>query len=276
MNSHRNDRKAGKEQYYTVDNLTVKCCNMIKHLISDYKLIVEPCGGTGEFIDAIKNVLNKKSWSIDIDPKRKDIIKGDWLEVNESFDKPFAVITNPPYGRNHDLSVKFFNHSASLKADLICFLIPISWRKWSIQNRLNNNYHLILDKEITQEDMFYGKSMNNKKGDMRCIFQVWKKEDFKRKKVVIEDKGYLIRSTPLEADIQLTQQSYESLILEYKTNFIRKKVAGNFYFKIKNKEVLNKLKYIRDNKLFKEFTDNSMYFAKSISFNEINYLLNKL
>lgn len=271
MNSYRNDRKVNLEQYYTHADLAKDCVNIATKFIKD-DLLVEPCAGTGEFINHFprKNLFS----AFDIDPKFESCEKISWFDVEE-IDRPFSVITNPPYGRNNSLSVRFFNHAANLGANYICFLIPISWRKWNLQNRLNNNYHLVEDVEITRDNMFYGTEMSTKKGEMRCIFQVWELRNYKRRKIIIKDNGYLIRSTPELADIKLTQQSYESKVLEVFTEFERVKVPGNFYYKIDGDYVIDALKEIRKNKEFKLFTDYSMYFTKSISFDEINYLLNE-
>lgn len=275
MNSHRNNRKTGKEQYYTNSSVAYECLEIASSVIPKDSFVVEPCGGTGEFLNAIQDHYGLNYYSCDIEPKDPRVERKDWLKVDEKFDKPFVVITNPPYGRNNSLSARFFNRAALLEADYICFLIPISWRKWSIQNRLDKNYHLVEDVEITRKDMFYGDSMTDKDSEMRCVFQIWERRDEIRERVVIEDNGYLVRSTPEESDIKLTQQSYDSKVLEVFTKFKREKVAGNFYYKIKDKTVIDALEYIRKEKLFREFTDYSMYYTKSISLDEINYLLNK-
>ena len=273
MNSYRNNRIVNKEQYYTNADIAEKCVKeALKYVKND--LLVEPCGGTGEFVKHFENTSNLFS-AFDIEPKYKHVEELNFFDWKGTEEK-FSIITNPPYGRNNSLSVRFFNYAASLNANYICFLIPISWRKWNIQNRLDNNYHLVKDIEVTAENMFYGEEMNNKKGEMRCIFQIWERRSTIRKKIIIKDNGYLIRSTPEEADVKITHQSYESKILEITTDFKKIKIPGNFYYKIKNKEVIDKVNYIRKNKLFKKFTDYSMYFTKSISFDELNYLLNEL
>lgn len=272
MNSYRNDRKVDKEQYYTNTNIAKQCFDIARKYVGN-DLLLEPCGGTGEFVKNFETVKNKFS-AFDIDPKYDHCELQDYFDV-DFINGPFSVITNPPYGRNNSLSVRFFNKSAELGANYICFLIPVSWRKWNIQNRLHVKYHLVEDVEVTSKDMFYGDEITDKKGEMRCIFQVWERKEIDRKPVKIKDNKFLIRSTPEKGDIKLTQQSYESKILEVFTEFERIKIPGNFYYKIDGDYVIEALKEIRKEKLFKRFTDNSMYFAKSISLNEINYLLNE-
>ena len=64
--------------------------------------------------------------------------------VNMRFD---VVIGNPPYGKNSSLAVAFMNKCAELSSDII-FVIPRTFRKPSIINRLNNKLHLVSDKTI--------------------------------------------------------------------------------------------------------------------------------
>ena len=50
--SYANTRTTGKEQYYTEANVVDLCLAEVKkHIDLDDKMILEPCGGTGEFIE---------------------------------------------------------------------------------------------------------------------------------------------------------------------------------------------------------------------------------
>ena len=131
-----NNRKSGLEQHYTTPLITEFCTKKFFDIIGNYKgIVLEPCAGTGEF----SKQMNKYAWDIDemdLDPKREGMRQGNFLEFDFYSGGAFSIITNPPFGRNNSLSVKFFNHAAEFKADYIGFLIPASWRKWSMQNRL--------------------------------------------------------------------------------------------------------------------------------------------
>ena len=50
---------------------------------------------------------------------------------------------NPPFGKNCSLAIKFFNKAAEF-ADLIAFIIPRTFKRISIQNKLNLNFSFIL------------------------------------------------------------------------------------------------------------------------------------
>ena len=74
------------------------------------------------------------------------------------------VIGNPPFGRVSSLAIKFFNYSAKW-ANVIAFIIPRTFRKTSIQNKLNNNFHLIYDEEIPNKPCCFSPIMM-----VKCCF----------------------------------------------------------------------------------------------------------
>jgi hypothetical protein len=72
------------------------------------------------------------------------------------------------------LAIKFFNHSAQW-AKVIAFIIPRTFRRPSVQNKLNNSFHLIYDEDVpTKPCCFYPPMM------VKCCFQIWQKKDIKR------------------------------------------------------------------------------------------------
>jgi predicted RNA methylase len=163
-----NTRKTGKEQYYTLQEIAHHCTSRLFSILKkkehlDDILFIEPAGGTGEIIDALETVSGKNCLavlSMDIEPKHRLVQKDDFL-ISSTIDtlidqrqkelipnKKIVVFTNPPFGRMNSLSVKFFNRSA-LFADYIAFIIPKAWRKWSVQNRLDDSFHLIHDEDLS-------------------------------------------------------------------------------------------------------------------------------
>ena len=272
MQSRANTRKTGKEQYYTNRDIAIRCSEIASKYIGKDHLVVEPAGGTGEFIEAMKSVGFKQLYSTDIEPKHPEVLEGSWLDVLH-LDKPFSVITNPPFGRMNSLSVKFFNHAAHLGAEYICFLIPVSWRKWSLMNRLALNYELVDDVDLPNEHLFYGDDVDTSKVNvLKSIFQVWKRTDTPRKKITVEEKGFLTRSSPEDADIQIIHQGWSCG--KVNSTFDRtKNVNGTNYYKAEE-GVVRVLEQLTDGG-YDEFTKNCAYVA-SISLAEINSKLNEI
>jgi predicted RNA methylase len=137
------------DQYYTSKWLALECINYVVNNVEiEYRqLYLEPSAGIGSFLQAD---LNDKYIAMDIDPKANNIIKFDYLKsvVPTNWQKNIVtIIGNPPFGHAGNLAIKFFNHS-TLFADTICFILPRSFKKISIQNKLNMQYNLTFEKDL--------------------------------------------------------------------------------------------------------------------------------
>lgn len=167
-------REAGLDKFYTVPTISEKCLASISlhYKWSDWGLVIEPSAGNGSFLTRIPT---EKKLGIDIFPEHKDIIKQDFL----TYSPPngvgkILVVGNPPFGRVSSLAIKFFNH-ASKWADVIAFIIPRTFRRVSVQNKLSRDFHLVFDEEIPIEPCSFSPPMMAK-----CCFQIWEKRDTQR------------------------------------------------------------------------------------------------
>lgn len=80
------------------------------------------------------------------------------------------------------MAIAFFNESAKI-ANTIAFILPRSFKKDSIQNRLSLNFKL--KQELDLEDCsFYLKNEKNIK--VPCVFQVWEKTNIVRDPVKLK------------------------------------------------------------------------------------------
>lgn len=258
-----NLRTTGKEQFYTPIDIAHKLVKDLDALIClNNKTIIEPSAGTGSFIKALNN-LGYTAKAFDIEPKYPEIIKQNYLETNEIAN---VVLGNPPFGRNNSLSIPFFNKAAKT-ADYIAFIIPRSWRKWSVSNRLNTSFHLIEDKDIQidyENDL--GNKLNNS-GLLRTCWQVWEKRNYEREIVKIPDYGLIKKTKPELANVAITVFGYGCGKVE--TEFERRKNSTKLYLQADKKtiEILKTLNY-------QEFSLKTAT-IEALSFQEINYLLNK-
>ena len=84
--SYANTRTTGKEQYYTKESVVDLCISQVLKAVPDIdsRTILEPCGGTGEFIEGLLRAGIDKSRiiSYDIEPAHPMVLKGDYLEQN--------------------------------------------------------------------------------------------------------------------------------------------------------------------------------------------------
>ncbi|MCF0126143.1 MAG: SAM-dependent methyltransferase, partial [Clostridia bacterium] len=164
------------DRFYTKEEVAKKCISFIKN-IEDFNIIIEPAAGRGSFSSNINNCL-----AFDIEPKAPNIIKADWFSIDKNkFLKPnnkILIVGNPPFGQQNSIAIKFFNESSKI-ADTIAFILPKSFKKDSIKNRLNLNFHLIFEKELEEKSFEF----QNKEVSIPCIFQIWKKQNTPRTKV---------------------------------------------------------------------------------------------
>ena len=138
------DRKK-LEKFYTKNTVVKLCMENVKLALNKLNInnphILEPSAGSGVFIDEFGNFPYD---AYDIQPEAKHIKKADFLKKNidEMISQEYedlVVIGNPPY----KLAVKFINKCAKLNAHLICFVLPNVFKKPTIINKINRDYHLM-------------------------------------------------------------------------------------------------------------------------------------
>jgi hypothetical protein len=167
-------RKEGLDKFYTLPECSKKCIDKTCELydIARWDLIVEPSAGNGSFFNQIQS---DKKIGIDLLPDDENIIKQDFFDYYPPPNKEdILVIGNPPFGRVSSLAIKFFNHSAKW-ASVIAFIIPRTFRKISVQNRLDDRFHLVYDEEIPNKPCCFTPEMS-----VKCCFQIWEKKENKR------------------------------------------------------------------------------------------------
>ena len=167
-------REEGLDKFYTIPTCSKKCIDKICELydITKWDLIVEPSAGNGSFLNQIPS--NNKI-GIDISPEQSNIIKQDFFDYSPPSNKTnILVIGNPPFGRVSSLAIKFFNHSSKW-ANVVAFIIPRTFRKISVQNKLDNRFHLVYDEEIPNNPCCFSPQMM-----VKCCFQIWEKKETER------------------------------------------------------------------------------------------------
>jgi predicted RNA methylase len=262
-----NRRVTGKEQYYTPGNLASELVSVVARLVPDFasRTVLEPAGGTGAFVDAA-TALGAKVVSFDIEPLHVSVQRFDFLEAELRLSNA-VTISNPPFGRNNSLSIPFFNRAAD-HSEYIAFIVPRSWRKWSVINRLDPRFHLISDQDIVVDYVdASGKRLSEKKILATC-FQVYQRRDSLRPKVVVADMGLVKKVSPDEADVALTIFGFSCGAVT--TDFERVKNTTRMYLKLLHPDALAALKSVD----FDFFSRNTAY-TQALSLPEINYLLNE-
>lgn len=162
------------DQYFTKKKIAERLYKRSREIISSYVSLdkyfwLEPSVGEGCFLDLLPP---EKRIGIDVNPKRKDVIKSDYLKYKLP-NKPIIVIGNPPFGHRGVLALEFIKHS--IKADFICFILPMFFEskgKGSIKYRVRN-FNLIHSEQL-EKNAFY--IPNGGVINVNCVFQIWSKK----------------------------------------------------------------------------------------------------
>ncbi len=161
-------------QFYTKPDVAATCWQHFTKILSTFDRaideldFVEPAAGAGAFYVLMPP---RRRYGIDIAPKSAQITQQDFFKVKtlHSLPRDTAIIGNPPFGKRGKLAIAFFNHAAVL-ADIIGFIVPVSFRKWRVHKQLAPSMHFIskfaLPREAFQLDCGKPFSVNTE-------FQIW-------------------------------------------------------------------------------------------------------
>lgn len=170
----KNVREEGLDKFYTIPSYSKKCIDKVFELYNklNFDLIIEPSAGNGSFFNQIE--FNNKI-GIDISPENQNIIQMDFFNyVPPTNTNNILVIGNPPFGKVSSIAIKFFNHSAKW-SNVIAFIIPRTFRRLSVQNKLNKMFHLIYDEDVPTKPCSFIPQMM-----VKCCFQIWEKKEVER------------------------------------------------------------------------------------------------
>lgn len=188
------------DKYYTKREVAKQCYGIFSEFLSrnGYKkeelLFIEPSAGSGIFLDEIK----ESKLGFDIAPtngnkhkiQKNDFLNDDMMELltKEEKSKKIVFIGNPPFGKRSKLAIQFLNKAFEY-SNIVGFIVPIQFRKWSVQNNINKKAKLVLDKEL-QENAF---EFMGKDYKIRCCFQIWvlDEENIQEKDLRIKEKPTL-------------------------------------------------------------------------------------
>jgi predicted RNA methylase len=263
-----NTRVTGKEQYYTPKSLANELVAEVEGLLGPIRgrFVLEPAGGTGAFVEAALAKGAQEVLSYDIEPKHPGVLQGNFLEQKLFLDSALTI-SNPPFGRNNALSIPFFNHAAGV-SEAICFIVPRSWRKWSVSNRLDQGFELIHDRDLAIDYVDSEGELLSTKTRLATCFQIWRRSDSARPRIRITDMGVVEKVAPEQADVALTIFGYGCGKL--KEDFPRSKNTTQLYLKLKHPRALEALGSVD----FSRFYRNTAY-TEALSLQEINFLLNE-
>lgn len=256
--------KSDLDKFYTKKELAISLISKIN--LNEFEVVIDPCCGDGSFYS---NINHKKVIGIDILPHIDGVITSDFFDwnykqINENSSK-VLVISNPPFGKQGSLAMNFIKRSSEF-ADTIAFILPLSFAKISVKNKIPEFYHLDYE-EILPEDSYL---LDGENYSVKCVFQIWKKKDSKREKIKSDEAtGFTYTKNKNLADIAIRRVG---VYAGKAFRDLSKSEQSHYFLIIEDKSkidlIINKLEEINWNDL--------TVGPRSISKGELNNVLNKI
>ena len=160
----------GLDKFYTQNHVSKLCFEFLQDQLSidENAIYLEPSAGAGSFLNYLPHYI-----ALDIMPEDDRITQQDYL-LYTTDKTDFITIGNPPFGNRSKLAIDFFN-KASTMSDVIAFIVPVSFMKWSVQKNLNTQFALHSYMYLEPESF----SSNGEPYSVRTVFQIWVKKSSK-------------------------------------------------------------------------------------------------
>lgn len=215
------------DQFYTNAKLATKyAASILRRWKGADVLFVEPSAGTGAFVEPLVHA-KRKFRAIDIEPKSHLVERMDFLEsplIFRGVHEAIVVLGNPPFGKNSNIAIKFFNHAANY-ADEIAFILPRTFRKESVHSKLHSSFHLSHDEDVCNNAFLY----DGQEYDVPCCWQIWQRTKNRRLPNTVPSVDHLIEfTTPENADFAMRRVGFYAG--RVKTKDIRSLSSTTHYF----------------------------------------------
>lgn len=158
------------DKFYTRQSVVDLCMECTRPLVTSDDTCIEPSAGEGSFINSLKLLNCREYIFIDVEPEDSRVTKTDFLTFKPP--KNSIFIGNPPFGRQSSLAKKFIKRACEYDARIIAFILPRSFKKFSMHKCFNLQYHLLHQIDLP-DDSFTFKGKNTK---VPCVFQIWIKQ----------------------------------------------------------------------------------------------------
>ena len=137
-------------------------------------VFVEPSAGDGSFFDLLPA---DRRTGLDIAPRAAGVVKADflsWSPPHGDAGARIVTIGNPPFGQHAQLAVDFLEAACAF-SDAVAFILPRSFNKYTFQNRVPLDFHLLGSFDC---DEFV--ATDGRKHRVKAVFQVWQRDSTPR------------------------------------------------------------------------------------------------
>jgi hypothetical protein len=254
--------KSDLDKFYTKKELAKIIISKIE--VEEFDLILDPSCGDGSFYS---NINHQNKIGIDILPHIEGVIQNDFLTWNsQNLSGKILSITNPPFGKQGSLALKFIKKCA-IFSDTIAFILPLSFAKPSMKNKIPEYFHLEFE-EILPDDSYL---LNGESYDVKCVFQIWKRKNIKREKIKSEiESNFKYTKTKSEADLAIRRVGvYAGRAFKDAQN---KSEQSHYFIILEDKEKINDVIHNLDSMKWNDLTVG----PRSISKSELNKAMNEI
>jgi len=159
------------DQFFTRPEVAEHFAKWIKSHSIITGRVIEPATGSKDLAQHFPGIE-----MYDLFPQSPDITAQDFLTSDMGYEEGTVVVMNPPYGRNSDLAIKFFNKASSI-ADYIAMIVPRTFRRHSVQKQLDATWHLV-DEYVLPRNSFYLPAEDKVKPyDVPAVAQIWERRE---------------------------------------------------------------------------------------------------
>lgn len=257
-------RVVGDETFFTHAEYARRCVDLLaQHFdLGEFDNIIEPSAGTGVFVEILKNFRLE---AIDIQPRHESVIKADFFLWSPTGRGRTLVIGNPPFGQRASLAMKFLERATHF-SDVVAFVLPRSFQKYTFQNRVDPNFHLV---DSLLGDQFVGEDGTSIR--VKTVFQIWERRNYERRKFVAVDshEHFSMRHAHLSristSQLEALRDEFSFAIPQAGSNFrprdSQEISRGSWWFILPHQEGVREV----FDQLDFSFIDNMNTFHKSLS-----------
>lgn len=244
------------DKFYT-NMLCVKhITEIMLKFFPDADFFVEPSAGCGNISHYLQK-LGKNVASYDLVPESPEIIRADYLKTKMPRKKHITV-GNPPFGYKGDLAVAFLN-KALQESEAVCFIMPITAKKYSLQNKILSNACLMFQEDLPDDSFeLPDKTIYS----CPTVFQIWslKKQtlNIRKSKPKTSHVDFMLyrhnateqsaRYVDLDWDFAVYAQGrkdYTKIFFQKDKKMLKNKIKNTsdqfYFFKASDKHVLERL-----------------------------------
>lgn len=192
--------------YFTSQESSEFCVTTLEKVgwLYDSVSVLEPASGDG----ALLRALSSSRFSVNV--TACDLVDyGCGAEICDYLLRPIQrndlIFTNPPFGKMANLAIKFFNRSC-LDSDRIAFIVPQSFRKISIIDRLHPYFWPVHDSDLPDDTYTLP---NGSQRIVNTCFQLWERREKPREKLSSID--HTLFFSPLSKEEALSHGSSYAL-----------------------------------------------------------------